>query len=185
MPIFHHHPDGHIFISGSGRPYRATLAEFATDCQALGLPEYPGLPDGWTERSFDGERDILGRPEHRDDNPEPLMMLTAYLGAFDRLVAADVARDEGKVAARAQQEADMRKADDEANAAMMKQAKEQMAVAKKAQDEANAKMRALASAASKTAADTFMAASANADAIAATPSAVEATEEVKARTKRR
>jgi hypothetical protein len=90
---FHHHPDGRIIIRGDGRPYIATLAEFQGDCQALGLPAYPGLPEGWTERTVTEDRDILRRPDHADDADERLAGADAYLAAYPALLAADDARE--------------------------------------------------------------------------------------------
>jgi hypothetical protein len=100
MPEFHHHPDGRIIIRGAARPYIATLAEFQADCLALGLPEYPGLPEGWTERACTADRDVLRRPDHADDATERLAGADAYLAAVDALLAADDAREVEKARVR-------------------------------------------------------------------------------------
>ncbi len=146
MPTFHHHPDGHVILRGDGRPYRATVADFPADCQALGLPAYPGLPEGWTERIYDGARDLLGRPDHREDNPEPPGVVADYLAAFDRLVALDVARDAAAEAARAEEEAERHRARDAENEAMAARAPAQMSEAEARAAEQNAKLRELAAA---------------------------------------
>lgn len=54
MAEFHHHPDGIVYLRGGGADYSATLADFAADLAACGLPAYAGLPDGFRERRYLG-----------------------------------------------------------------------------------------------------------------------------------
>lgn len=168
MPTFHHHPDGHVILRGDGRPYRATVEDFATDCQVLDLPAYPGLPEGWSERIYDGERDLLGRPDHREDNPDPPGPLAAYLAAFDRLVAADIARDSAAVAARDLVEADQRRARNEANDRQRAKHAAELEAAQKRIDGENKHLRAKVADEAKAAVESFMAGRAN-DAPSAVP----------------
>lgn len=157
MPTFHHHPDGHVILRGEGRPYRATLADFLADCQALDLPAYPGLPEGWSERIYDGQRDLLGRPDHRDDNPDPPGVLPAYLAAFDRLVAADIARDEGAAAAREHVAAEQRRVRDATNQRQREQHAAALEKAQKLITAENVKLRAKAATDAKDAIESFTA----------------------------
>ncbi|HYG91211.1 MAG TPA: hypothetical protein VD978_33710 [Azospirillum sp.] len=88
---FHHHPDNLIYLRGA-RTYMAQVAEFAADLVACGLPAYAGLPEGATERRYDGGRHLVGYGERGFEDAEPWPEGDAYLAALDALLAARAAR---------------------------------------------------------------------------------------------
>lgn len=95
--LFHHHPDGRIFIrDDAGEPvYAATLDEFRDDLAALALPPYEGLPAGVRERRWQPGRHVVFTADGQDAGPDE-WTADAYLAAADALAARAASRALGQ-----------------------------------------------------------------------------------------
>lgn len=86
MPTFHHHPDDVIYIRGPIGDYMADRASFHADLEALQLPSYPDLPEGYRERRYDGARHVLLTANSQFGGDVPWPFGDSVLAAYDALL---------------------------------------------------------------------------------------------------
>lgn len=117
MAKFHHHPDDVIYIRSISGDYVADLPTFEADLEALQLPAYPGLPEGYRERRYDGARHILLTRNSQFGGEEPWPWGDTILDAYSALLVRMQQRIADEEEARAVALAAERQAIEQAEAA--------------------------------------------------------------------